>query len=161
MRRFFKTPDGKLLEVESQLNLTKTNMEEYVAKTSNDASQAYMPLINKIDRGYMVKVNVPEDNCSEDKHNEQCDACCGEQCEDCKNNQHCEECEDCGDDACCDKVVFIELDVDGILRIKRYIAENEKPEINFYIPHGKSVTAYAYSHKGGLWMSTLKEDETK
>lgn len=140
MRKFFETPDGKLLEIDSSLALTKTNLKEYPVRTSNDSEEVYMPAITKTDRGYSVKVNLDEKSSTTEINEDYCGMI--------------------GEDCCLDKVVFIELDVDN-LRMKRYIAENEKPEVSFFIPHGKNVKAYAYSLKGGLWMSTLKEDESK
>lgn len=160
MRKFFETPDGKLLEADSKLNLSKTNMKEYDIKTGDDG-QPYVPQITKIDRGYFVKVKVPDETeHSCDKDNDSY----GEKCDECKAaDEHAKECDGCNEceEFCEDKIVFIELDIDGILRLKRYIGVNEVPEINFYIPHGKIITAYSYSQKGGLWMSTLKEEDEK
>lgn len=137
MRKFFETPDGQLLEIDSPLALTKTNLKEYTVRTSNDSDQLYMPVITKTDRGYLVKVNTEDASHSHDEEN-----CCGGENENC-----------CGghdhDDCCEGKVVFIELDVDG-LRMKRYISDTEKSEVAFFIPHGKTVIAYSYSLKGGL-----------
>lgn len=139
MRKFFETPDGKLLEIDSPLSLTKSNLKEYSIRTSNDSEEIYMPVITKTDRGYSVKVNLKEKNAE----NGLADDCC-----------------ELAEESYLDRVIFIELDTDN-LRMKRYIAENEKPEVSFFVPHGKVVKAYAYSLKGGLWMSTLKEDEVK
>lgn len=123
MRKFFKTPDGQLLEIDSDMNLSKTNIEEYDIKTSKDTDVEYMPIITKTSRGYVIKVNEKE---------------------------HDEECCESHDGTCCkNRVIFIELDVDN-LRMKRFLAEDEKPEVTFYIPHGKKAIAYAYSTKGGL-----------
>ena len=142
MRKFFETPDGQLLEIDSPLNLDKTNIKEYVVRTSNDADEPYMPVITKTELGYSIKVN--EEKEVEEDHEE--DECCNGT-----------------DPNCChvkNEVIFVELDVDS-LKIRRFLAKNEKPEVNFHIPHGTTVKAYAYSTKGGLWSSSLKEDEKK
>ncbi|MBQ5492794.1 MAG: hypothetical protein IIT97_01885 [Mycoplasmataceae bacterium] len=143
MRKFFETPDGQLLEIDSPLSLNKTNIKEYVVRTSNDADEPYMPVITKTELGYSVKVNEEKEvECDDHEDGE----CCGGT-----------------DPNCChakNEVIFVELDVDS-LKIRRFLAKNEKPEVNFHIPHGTTVQAYAYSTKGGLWTSSLKEDEKK
>lgn len=139
MRKFFETPDGQLLEIDSSLALSKTNLKEYTVRTSNNSDELYMPVITKTDRGYSVKVNVKDEVSSE-------------------SNASSYACEN--DECYREKIIFIELDVDG-LRMKRYISDTEEPEVGFFIPHGKNVVAYSYSLKGGLWMSILKDDEVK
>ena len=122
-----------------------------------------MPVITKNEFGYTIKVNEPACSCEEKECNECENKCCSEKEECCESS--CEESSCSSDSAeecegCCNRVVFIELDVDG-LRMKRYLGDHEHPEVTFHIPHGKIAVAYAYSTKGGLWMSTLKDDEDK
>ena len=163
MRKFFITPDDRLLEIDSPYSLTKTNLKEYPVKTSTDATAEYMPVITKNEFGYTIKVNEPCCSCEEPACNECEEKCCSEKEECCESS--CEESSCSSDSAeecegCCNRVIFIELDVDG-LRMKRYLGDHEHPEVTFHIPHGKIAVAYAYSTKGGLWMSTLKDDEDK